>query len=763
MINSDDITRIKQSAATYAWARDARDQIVKNADAWPSQYLKDFNLTSPDLPPTGGTWAMWYICPNGLPLRYEPTHSPPHYCPSTNQYFVSPPQWPGRPRLYDEVIYTRRHDELAQYAKFLGLAYALTGNTKYSNSAATILRAYATAYPRYPHHDKDGNSGASGAKAHAQTIDEAEWLIDLTWSYDLVNDALSPADRASIADNLLIPATAEIQGNPAGLSYWQAWHNAAIAAVGYALNDAGLVQRAYDDPDNGFFKQLAGGAAADGVWWEGSWSYHLSALNAMIDLAEMGARAGIDTYSQPNLRAMWNAPLQAALPDLTLPRFNDDEGSTLSRQWMYEVGYNRYRDPLFALPIVSSPRSWQGLVWGAETLVPAGTLPTGSVLLGKAGDAILRTGYLSDPRYLAFKFGAYSGAEAHYDELGYVAFGLGTLLGRDPGTHSLAADAHNAWDKTTIAHNTLVVDEQNQAEATGNLKRYFGFSEFSLTTADAGAAYANRASVIRSLALTPDYWIDSTSGTTVDGQPHRFDWVYHNPGTLTTPLALTTYTALPKSNGYGYLTNTRSALTNNDWLATWDLGNSVRVNLRMLAGTGTTVVVGNGIDQSNQAIPFAMARRYGTQTTFAALFEPYRTSPRISLFEQTGAGLRVSAQGVFEDAILFPDDTVKGDRSFDEFTTNAAAAYVRQSAAFEPRVFAVSNATKLLGGIRALFSSTLPITLQVSYVGSTLAITTPAALSSQLRIYGSTTNRVTVNGNAAAFRREGDYVSVVVP
>src|SRR5512135_2424726 len=43
LLDAADITRIKQWTATYAWARGARDQIIQSADAWPSQYLKDFN------------------------------------------------------------------------------------------------------------------------------------------------------------------------------------------------------------------------------------------------------------------------------------------------------------------------------------------------------------------------------------------------------------------------------------------------------------------------------------------------------------------------------------------------------------------------------------------------------------------------------------------------------------------------------------------------------------------------------------------------
>ncbi len=613
LIDADDLARIKQWAATDAWARDARDQIVKNADAWPSKYLKDFNLTRPDLPPTGGQWTLWYICPNGLALRYEPTHSPPHFCPSTNQYYAAPPQLQNRPTLYDEVIYARRHDALAAYTRFLGLAYALTGDVKYANGAATILRAYAAAYPKYPHHDKDGTLRVdkSGAKVHAQTLDEASWLIDIAWSYDLVSDTLSPADRAAIADNVLRPAVAEIEGNRAGLSNWQTWHNAAIATVGFALNDARLVDEAYNDPDNGFFKQLREGAAADGFWWEGSWDYHFFTLNAMIDLAEMGARAGIDTYAQPNLRAMWSAPLLMALPDLALPRFNDDSGRALTREWMYEIGYNRYRDPLLALPIGTGARSWQALLWGAESLPTASAPTTTSVLFPKAGYAVLRAGDASDPRYLAFKFGPHGGGHGHYDKLGYVTFGLGKVLALDPGTHSYAADSHNGWDKTTVAHNTVVVDEQNQAEATGNLKRYLGFSAFSLASADAGAAYPNRAVITRALALTPDYWLDVTRAASLDDKPHRFDWIYHNPGALSTSLALAPYAALPKTNGYNYLTNTKAHATSTDWQATWDLGGGARVDLRMLGMPDTTVVVGNGIDQTNQPIPFAMARRQG--------------------------------------------------------------------------------------------------------------------------------------------------------
>lgn len=213
LLNTADIARINAWAALYPWAAAARDEILASADAWPAQYLTDYNLSTPDLPPDGGYQDNWYICPDGTYLDYVPTHAPPHYCPSTGEYYASPPQWPDRPNLYDQVIYQRRHFDLAAYARNLGLAYRLTGDSSYAEAAADILRAYAAQYLTYPLHVDylHPDWWISAARATAQTLDEARWLIDIAWAYDLVADsgALSPTDHTAIAEGLLQPASTD--------------------------------------------------------------------------------------------------------------------------------------------------------------------------------------------------------------------------------------------------------------------------------------------------------------------------------------------------------------------------------------------------------------------------------------------------------------------------------------------------------------------------------------------------------------------------
>jgi hypothetical protein len=934
LLDADDFVRMNKWAKSYFWAKDARDQIIRNAENYPPQYMRSYNLTTPDLPPTGGQWWWWYVCPDGVMVQYKVSNTPPHYCASTNQFFASPPQWPNRPTLYDEVIYSQRHDRLAAYARDNGLAYSLTKDKKYADNAAAILRAYAKAYPTYPHHDNDGKTSRSGAKAHSQTLDEAIWLIDVAWAYDLVGDTLSPADRATIADNVLRLAVVEIQGNREGLSNRQTWHNAGIAAVGFALGDEGLVNEAYRDPENGFFVQLAKGAEQDGFWWESTWHYHFYTLQPMLYLAEMGIRAGIDTYGQPNLRAMINVPIQAAMSDLTMPRFNDDFGRSLPREWVYEIAYNRYRDPIFASPIPRGARDWRALLWGVESLPTSRALLASSILLPKAGYAFLRAGEANDLQYLAFDFGPHGREHGHYDKLGYISFAMNRVLGIDSGVHSYASSLYGGWDKTTLAHNTVVVDERNQNEATGNLHRFVAFPDFGIVSADAGNAYPNRATIVRTLALNKDYWLDVTRAVSLDNQPHRFDWIYHNSGTLSIPFTVLPYPAFPNTGGYRYLTNPMSALTNADWQVTWDANSTgqpygsvlrndgnvaatftitrtsasdlvgqmdynfstvsngyvvyystnlynppsgtpthisarvygdgsknrlgfrivdgtgerfskeigpitwtgwqtvtatvdrtwshwegnedgaidapimqvavqvtratggmpagqmyvddlaltfpkagqvvmenfegavARVDLKMLAAPETTVVVGNGIYYDNTPIPFTMARRQGIETTFAAIFEPYRTSPRISTFQAvpvsptvgSPTALRIVAPTQYTDTFMIADENARADRTFGTFSTDATTAYVRYDNTNTLQTLILANATKFSSGTQAIVTSTVPITAQLSFVGDTLAVTTQGAFTTQLRVFAPAASKLNVNGNVATMRRDGEYV-----
>ena len=571
LLTAEDFARIERLGKSAPWAATVRAGIVQAAENWPAAHNQRYGLERWEPPPEGGQWTLWYICPrHGVRLQFRSPNQ--NVCPVDGEQFSG---WP-----YDQVVYANRHSDSANMARDNGLAYRFTGRKEFAQAAARILLAYADVYSSYPIKDTNNRANAtSGGRVTAQTLDEAGWLIPVTWAYDMIADSgvLDAAEKTHIEQDLLRAAAAIIARNNAGQSNWQSWHNAAIGAVGFALEDAGLIARALDDPKGGFRFQMRQSIFGDGIWYEGAWGYHFYALDPLCQLAEMAARAGIDLWAERPLRRMFEAPLLLAMPDGGLPAFSDSGAANVyNYDRLYEMAYAHYSDPVFAAVLGRRARGREALFWGAETF-PAGASPAlGSTLLEESGNAVLRTA--DADHYLVMKYGPHGGWHGHYDKLNFVSYARGGVMAVDPGTQSYAAATHNTWDKVTVAHNTVVVDERSQGEATGRVKTFVALPAVSAVRARGGAAY-QQAELERALILTPEYAVDLFDARSLDGAAHRFDWVYHNYGKLSTPLALASYAAFPSSNGYQHLSQARAATTGEAWQASFDMNETEGLNV----------------------------------------------------------------------------------------------------------------------------------------------------------------------------------------
>lgn len=569
LLNSEDFSRIERAAQALPWAAAARAAIVQAASDWPATHNKRYGLSEWELPPEGGQWTLWYVCPtHGVSLQFRGPGQ--NVCPVDQRNYTG---WP-----FDQVIYARRHSETVNAVRDSALAYRFTGNPQFAQAAARILLAYANAYASYPIHDINNKLNASsGGRATAQTLDEAIWLIPLAWAYDLIasSGALDDAQKAWIERDLLRAAAGVIARNDAKMSNWQSWHNAAFGAVGFALDDQALIGKAIDGP-SGFRFQMQRSVFGDGVWYEGAWGYHFFALEPHCYLAEMAARAGLNLYAEPPLRRMFEAPLKFSMPDWTLPPFNDSGAvNLLSQDQLYEIAYARYRDPLFATVLGRRARGRNALFWGAETLPDAPAPPLTSAIFPDSGNALLRAA--GSDHTLAFKFGPSGGWHGHFDKLNFVSYARGGAMAADPGTQSYAAKTHATWDKVTVAHNTVTVDEKSQAEADGVARGFVSLPGVSAARAAAGKAYAS-ATLDRALLLTAEYALDVFAARSNDGAAHRFDWTYHNFGSVSIDLPLADYSAFPASEGYQHLSETRAAQTNGAWQANFDVNPTGPVN-----------------------------------------------------------------------------------------------------------------------------------------------------------------------------------------
>jgi hypothetical protein len=637
----------EQLAEREPWAQQSLAALIKEADDFPLSYQKKFGLSDAAPPPEGGQWLHWYACPEtGRPLEFRPPDQ--NICPDTGKNYSGYP--------YDHVVYQLRNDALAEAAVALGLAFQFTHRAEYAKQAANLLKAYARVYPTYALHDNYGKASPNGAKAYSQTLDESIWLIKIAWTYDLIRGAgvLTSQEKQEIETNVLRASAATVMKAHKEPTYnIQSWINGAIAAVGFTLNDQALINEAIDGPIG--FRHQMHQFVIEGFWAEGAWGYQFYAMRPLTMLAQMATRKGIDLWKQePNLAALFHSPLGVVLPDGKLPAFNDSGSPDLYEQaYLYEVAYAYTSDPALLSVIEHGPRSdREAFLFGIEHLPRTSPPRLVSTVFPEAGFATLRS--TKNDLTVVMKFGPHGGAHGHFDKLNFVLFSQGKILAVDPGTHPYGLPIHHEWDSMTIAHNTISVDHQRQSAATGKLLNWRVGDDWAAVRADAGAAYAT-AHLQRTILLTSNYVLIVDHCESADGQPHTYDWAYHNVGTESLVSALKMEQYMPAGiNGYQLLSNSMHGTTSNSVSVHFVSNNKnersiaeehdsnstpatyrssaesaskaamqnvkAELNLLMLPAPGSEVVTGEAPSKSTPSpVPFLIVRRSGTTATFATL------------------------------------------------------------------------------------------------------------------------------------------------
>lgn len=632
LLNREDVARIRSQASAQAVVR----KLVQRAEDWPAAHVENFGLKEWVLPSEGAGWSHAYVCPvHGVRLKQTRGQN---LCPVDGKDYHG---WP-----VDNVVYMQRNGDNAAAVRDLGLAYLFTGRAEFAAKARRILNAYAALYPTLPIHDNNNKRDTqSGARVMSQTLSEASWLIPLVFGYDLVRDTMTGAERTQFERDVLRNAAAILAGNNRGKSNWQSWHNCALLAIGLTVSDKALVELALDGP-GGFKFQMRESITPDGPWFEGSWGYHFFSVQPLLLTIEMARRAGLPLPEAAAFRKMLDAPLRAVFPDGTLPNFNDTGLVKLSSQAKYySIGYRLYGEMRY-LPLArQAGQDLETVLWGAAELPAGEPVPQGSDLMPDAGLATLRV--RENDHVVAVKFGPHGGGHGHFDKLTFNSYWNGAQQAADPGTQAYAAPSHATWDKTTIAHNTVTVDEKSQAAATGRLIEWVALPSATAIRVSAGPAYPG-IEMERTLVHTARYTLDLFDVKATDGKPHRFDWMYHNYGRTSPDLAPDEGMGLPKENGYQHLRGARGDAKAGDWVVGFAQPASGTV-LHMLAAKGTIVVQGNGLGLDLQVpVPFVMARRTAVSTRFSSLYEPGEccvgqlrfSSPAANEFLVEGAGAK---------------------------------------------------------------------------------------------------------------------------
>ena len=397
--------------------------------------------------------------------------------------------------------YSHEMHKLNYYDMYnMGIAWQLSGDEKYARKVREILLAYVDFYPSLDFHPL-GLSGNPG-RIFWQTLNESVFLVHTAVAYDCVYDYLSAEDRGLIEKEFFRPYTDFIMtGLPSNrantkmfnnLNNWATWACAGVGMIGIAMGDDSLVQKALYGSDlsgeGGFLRQMDVLFSPDGYFTEGAY-YLRYAIWPFVTFAQCldvyNPELKIFQYRDGILLKAVDALLQMAY-DGEFMHFNDALEKGYSAQELISAVDIAYHANPADKSLLSVVQDYQHkvLVSDAGFAVAKGIaagetepLKLHSMWLRDGGDGsegafcIMRPSSEKLNSALTFKATSHGLSHGHFDKLTFAYYDAGNEIVTDYGAaRFLNIEAkynghytheNESWAKSSIAHNTLVVDGKN--------------------------------------------------------------------------------------------------------------------------------------------------------------------------------------------------------------------------------------------------------------------------------------------------------------
>ncbi len=529
------------------------------------------------------------------------------------------------------------HNSLGLDIANLGTVYQISGEEKYGEYAKKLLIAYAEAYPNYGIGARPGFNH-DPSKVFDQRLSDATWLIQVARGYDLVHDlpSISSEEREKIEKDLLRASAEFIAKNSSVMkaaTNWSAICTNAVLMVGYAIDAQDLIDLAMygpkgtkDKPTGGVMLHFSEKSIdVDGLWSEGSTGYQMMAMEAVVADAEILWRHGVDMYSYRDfaLKQLFDSPLRFAYPNLQTPAIHDGGGGSIIgyEANLWEYAYARYGDPKYLSIISRASKNLAAqfqkypvsLLYNLDPKLEIPPFESKPFNFFGVGFGINRLMTPNGMVSMLIDYGP-NRSHGHPDKLSVDLYAFDNRLIPDPGSIWYEQPLYKNWYATTVAHNTLVVDENNQQPAGATQVVYGPAETISIQRAWTDEAYSG-VTMDRALFLTPNYMADLFGA--FSQVPHVMDLSWHLMGDMKTTLPLEDYAfPQPAKPGYSALTEVQRATTDQPWSATIQAKNGV-ARFVAAGGTSTEVIVGNGYMKADRPPTILQRRVEATSTLYA--------------------------------------------------------------------------------------------------------------------------------------------------
>ncbi len=505
-----DLATLQRRVHEQAWAAAIYAGVRERAEA-----LRDLGVRIP-APDDPSGWKHNFTCPHcAVLLRFDLNAPKQHHCELCGGTFSTP-------EMNAAWVYQLNQYQIERAVESCIVA-AVEGDAWASQLAREVLLGYARRYLDYPEHGKNAGVG----RVQGQSLDEAVWMLPAMQVY-LTLRALGHLDTAEqklVADNMFAPACELLRRQTSEIHNIHVWHASAIFSIAQELGR---------DDDRAFAEEhlrrnLEEGVLPDGSWYEGSPHYHFYTVEAFSAYALAAKAAGQPLVHAERFEKMFRSPLLLLQPDYQLPAFNDGwpENPLTSRASHYEVGhylFGGFEEALHTIyNVCGAPRqSVEALLYGPETIEEKPLRWPRFALVD--GVAVVRR----SPLVGYVKATPCGGGHDHPDKPGlYFLFEDSTLKAADIGNPGYGNSLHRAYYRTTVSHNTVMADGEDQRLADAAIIHTEERDDYTLVTAQTDKAYPG-VTIVRTCVFGDGWVLDWTRATAETA--HDYLWLFHANG-----------------------------------------------------------------------------------------------------------------------------------------------------------------------------------------------------------------------------------------
>jgi hypothetical protein len=505
----------------------------------------------------------------------------------------------------------------------LALVYGITGKTVYAEKAKAILLKYASFYQKLRLRNNRGgarpNSNGYG-KLFPQALEESDWLIEALSGTSLIWETLNEQERSELRDKLFLPMSEYISHDRTKEPFIHnidCWEISAIGLTGLFFNDQKRIDLAFRDTTRGYDEQIKKGINKDGLWYEGALNYHFYAFYPLLLLNRAANHAGMKLDQQP-LKRMLDIPLKVMDHKFSVPPFNDSDRLNLGTYaFLYEWGYRVFKDSTYIRVLTIGSRGYEpdmpnlftgfALLFGEPFLKSAPRREVASFNFPESGLASLTAGEGAERLWINIKYNPWYAFHHHADAGNFEIIKGNEVISADPGKVNYASDQHTAWYRTSLSHNTFLVNGEQQPM---NMKiECVDFKKERdieyIRIRSAGEFSGHKVAVIRTIALIDVNTIfvtdqfESPAADTIDVSYHQ-----HGTSLLKAGKSWT----FPRLPGYKYLSKVVSDTMPLQDFATRFADGRI-VNVKYHTNAPTRWMVGEGISPDDKNATYLIMRR----------------------------------------------------------------------------------------------------------------------------------------------------------